>query len=147
MRPYDPKSALRLVKDAMRSKPTVEVKGLLKADGKPVYEAAKRADTLCVLLLGFVHGTAVLPDDFDTVERSAKGLKAHVRPDGGVYLGAFQTPHDPAGVVVVYGDPLMEMQDAIRASLVFRKGVQAQMETFDSHKSLGPFAAQPEPSA
>jgi hypothetical protein len=135
---YDPKSAAQAFRQATRPSGSPV--------GAPVNQAYSRADrpqTLCILLLGFVAGTAVLPDDFDNVERTATALKAHVRPDGGVYLGAYQAPRDAAGVVVVFGDPLMEQKEAMQSSIVFRGKLLAQMDRFDAAKALGPFAPQP----
>jgi hypothetical protein len=139
--PYDPKSALKLVRDALKAKPT-KPKGLLDGFGAPTaYEASERPRTFCFLLSAFAGDTAVMPDDFDTVPKSAKGIKEHVRPDGAVFLGLFETPNGRDQGVVVFGDPLMDLQDAISASLAFRGKVLSQMDTFDRHKNLGPFAA------
>lgn len=113
---------------------------MLVEDGQPLTEIRHGPATLCLLLRGFAEQGTVLPDDFDTVERSASGLKGHVRPDGGVYLGAFETKHDPAGVVVVFGDPELDSRDALRAAAVFRARLDQQL-AFDAHQQLGPFAA------
>lgn len=138
---YDPRSALRMFRKAKQDGTAiaVEASGLVDASGTPAAAPVTRPQTLCVLLVGFVFGTSVLPDDFDRVEKSAGALKAHTRPDGGVFLGAFEMPHDPAGVVVVFGDPLMEMRDVIAASQRFRADLLEQMQHFDAAKALGPF--------
>jgi len=146
--PYDPRGALTVVQDAIRRNTPV----IHGEDGRPMggglvdeegnaYAPQVRPETVCFLLVQWCAGLAVIPDDFHNVPKTAGGLREHVRPDGGVYLGLFETPADPAGAVVVYGDPLMDIKDAMRRSLQYRAKVLAQLDTFDRHHALGPFAA------
>jgi len=144
MSDYDPKSALKIFANHARAQRAVN--RLTIGASKDPYEGRQKAETLCVLLASFVNGSAVLPDDFDTVEKTGKGLKAHVRPDGGVFVGAFELPHDPTSVIVVYGDPLMDGKEAVYASLSFRRLLRQQLE-LEEKKVLGPFATPDPPTA
>jgi hypothetical protein len=123
---YDPTAALQaLIKGAT---PTISDGPLVPKTGVTVTE---RPATLCFLLLQFTTPNNSLPEDFFNLPRekgkSGAALKAHVRPDGGVFLGAFEAPTDPAGVVVVFGDPLMRESEAVQVSREYRTMVTKQI--------------------
>ena len=111
------------------------------AFGDPVYKQVTAPETCCILLLAFTKGAKMVPDDFYAVEKSGAALKAYVRPDGGVYLGAFQAPGESDGVVVVYGDPAMSQADAQRAAMQYRRVLVERYEAELALGELGPFAA------
>lgn len=130
---YDPTNALKALVRAGRqvSRPSMTSGGELQAAGKPLYETQPRPDTLCFLLLQFTTPNNSLPEDFYNIPRekgkSSAALKAHVRPDGGVFVGAFEAPDDPAGVVIVFGDPLMSENEAVKMSQQYRKQVTQEI--------------------
>ena len=111
------------------------------AFGNPVFQTAKVPDTCAILLLAFTKGAKIVPDDFHAVEKTGKGLREYVRPDGGVYLGAFQPVGEPDGVVIVYGDPAMSQRDAQRIATQYRDQLIAKYEGELALDELGPFAA------
>ncbi len=111
----------------------------------PAYTNTPAIQPFCLHLKSWAAGTSVLPDDFDTVERSSRGLRTHIRPDGAMYLGAFEFAgdEDGLGVIVVYGDPKMPIEEGREHARRFRHQLFKQMDDFDAHKSLGPFAGKP----
>lgn len=122
---YDPRSAIRVLQGTIakqeRSRVRIPKKGEILTHKGEAYTPVTRPATFCFLLLAWVAGTCELPADFAAVEKTAKGLQAHIRPDGATYLGTFELPNDPASCVVMYGDPLMNARDAIELSLGFRQ--------------------------
>lgn len=125
---YDPRSALNVIRGAIKENERTRVripKGgeVLTAKGD-AYKPVKRPETLCFWLKDFVAKATGMPADFADVLRTSAGLKDHTRPDGGVFHGLFEYPHDASSTVVVFGDPLMEMPEAIRMSLLFRERLQ-----------------------
>lgn len=124
--PYDPTSALRVVRDALRAQSKgTDPSGLLDEHGDPVYTVSARPETLCLLLKAFTDDAGALPEDFKDVPHTAAGIRTHERPDGGVYIGAFDAPKDDLGVVLVYGDPAMSIERAVNYSLAFRKKLRS----------------------
>lgn len=122
MSDYNPLTALKIVRDALKTASApAESKGLLNEHGEPVYTVTKKPDVLCVLLRAFTDAEGELPPDFADVEKSAHGIKTHERPDGGAFLGAFDSKDDTLGVVLVYGDPLMPVEKAAQYAQSFRK--------------------------
>jgi hypothetical protein len=122
MSEYNPMSALRVVRDAMKAQSKgTDPSGLLDEHGDPIYQVSKRPETLCILLKAFTDDQASLPPDFAEVEHSASGIRGHERPDGGCFVGAFDAPGDELGVVLVYGDPAMTVERAVNYSLAFRR--------------------------
>ena len=119
MADYDPKSVLPAFRKAGLGMPRVTAK---KAE--PTYSIKPGPATLCFPLMAFVMSAPALPDDFHNVTRSSDGLKSYVRPDGGVFLGLFELPNDPQSTIVVFGDPLMELAEAKRVSIQFRRRLQ-----------------------
>jgi hypothetical protein len=130
---YDPTSALKAVRDALKQYEPSPARGrLLGPDEKPIgqpiapaYEMKEGPAVLCFLLREWAEGQCALPDDFDDLPKSGKALKEHVRPDGGVYLGAFDSQGDPLGVIIMFGDPALPLRQAIDLSLEFRAHVHA----------------------
>ncbi len=89
---------------------------------QPAYAHTTVIQPFCLHLKSFADGTALLPPDFDTVERSSKGIRAHIRPDGAMFLGVFEFTPDPGnvGAIAVYGDPLMSISDGHEHARRFR---------------------------
>lgn len=129
-RPYDPRSALIgrrngiLMMERQKRREAVP-QGLVDATGESLPSTATetRPATCCVLLLAFMNQHPMVPEDFHNVPRTRKGIEEYVRPDGGVYLGAFELPKDPFGTVLVWGDPNMTREQAAAASLAYRQKV------------------------
>ena len=124
---YDPRAAVKALLDtAQRNAPKImsaNVPGLVDERGES-YAKPERApvEGLCVLVSSLEDGSAVLPDDFDTVAMTKQALKEHVRPDGAVCLGFFGNSYDDA--VIVYGDPLTSEAQTKRIVLSFWKQVK-----------------------
>jgi hypothetical protein len=115
-------------------------KGLVSVHGdllSPVTDVGPQ--TCCVLLMALTAKAPMVPDDFHNVTITKAGLEAYVRPDGAIYLGAFELPNDPYGTVCVWGDPAMSFQQAAAASIAYRR------KLLDHHmgSDLGPFSASP----
>lgn len=129
-RTYDPRSAFLGMKAGMKalakkSKKDAPHKGLISVSGEDLVPTVSTGPaTCCVLLLAFAKGAPMVPDDFHNVPRTKEGIEAYVRPDGGIYLGAYELPNDPGGVVLVWGDPAMSQEQAVAASLAYRKKLQ-----------------------
>jgi hypothetical protein len=124
---YDPRKAFlgmkagmkQLAKQAKREEVPM---GLVGTDGSALTPSVSTAPaTCCVLLLALAHRSPMVPDDFHNVPRTKAGIESYVRPDGAIYLGAYELPNDPGGVVLVYGDPAMTQEQAVAASLAYRK--------------------------
>ena len=144
-KPYTPMGVLNLLKSKGVAVPVGKDFGkkanLVDAGGVPIYERPAVPETCCLLLLAFMNGSNMVPDDFHAIEKSGVGLKAYVRPDGGVYLGAFQAPQEPDGVVIVYGDPAMTTAQAGKIAMHYRARLIEQYEGTQALTELGPFAA------
>lgn len=136
----------------------MNVLGMLKSKGvhvpvgkdfgkpiKPLLDAAgdvvKVPETCAILLLAFTNGSSMIPDDFTGLEKSGRALRAYVRPDGGVFLGAFQARGEPDGVVVVFGDPAMSQGAAQRVAMTYRERLMELYAGHEAHAQLGPFGA------
>lgn len=109
------------------------------AAGVPVYEKSRVPEPCCILLLAFTKGSRMVPDDFHNVEKSGAALKRYVRPDGGVFLGAFQAHGESDGVVVVFGDPAMSTGAAQKLAMQYRERLMAQYAGEQAMAELGPF--------
>lgn len=140
---YDPRSAYlglqqglkTLQSQATAAQPPV---GLIDVHGAPVSAQVDTAPkTCCVLLMAFMHRHPMVPDDFHNVPRTKAGIEAYVRPDGAIYLGAYELPKDPFGTVLVWGDPALTQAQVAAASIAYRKKV------VDTAMGLGPFSATP----
>lgn len=128
-RTYDPRSAFLGMKAGMKAlaKKTKKEspKGLITVSGEALNPTVSTGPaTCCVLLLAFAKDAPMVPDDFHNVPRTKEGIESYVRPDGGIYLGAYELPNDPGGVVLVWGDPAMTQEQAVAASLAYRKKLQ-----------------------
>lgn len=141
---YDPRRALLGMREGMkqlkaRQKAERAPSGLVDANGQMVAAPteAPKPSTYCFLLLAFAHGSPMMAEDFHNVPKNGAGLKAHTRPDGGVYLGTFELPKDPGGAVVVFGDPDMSREEAAASSLAFRQ----QFLDFVQHQQIIPTAS------
>ncbi len=91
-----------------------------------------------VLLKSFTDGGPV-PDDFKALPKTSTALKAHVRPDGGVYKGAFDLEGGKDSVVLMYGPKNLTPQRAERIAAMERLALTKRHQSF----TLGQFAAQP----
>jgi hypothetical protein len=131
---YDPRSAVKaLLADAKQNQPKIvssNVPGLVKSSGEAYQVTKPPIEGLCITVASIEDGSAQLPPDFADVPMTRDGLKAHVRPDGGVCLGFFgMTPTD---AVIVYGDPGMSREQAKRIVLSFWQ--QAKLGPFGGPK-------------
>lgn len=122
---YDPKSAIRATRQAFKEalgKPSPAENAMADVvDQKGnAYIVRQKPETLCFFLLEWLSGALkTMPEDMKGIASSAQALRAIRRPDGGIYLGLYsggQVGDD----VVVYGDPLMEHDQVIRAVHAFR---------------------------
>ena len=142
--PYSPMGVLGMLKKKGVPVPVGKDFGkkasLVDKAGTPVYEKVTVPETCPVLLLAFTQGSKLVPDDFHNVEKTGKALRAYVRPDGGVYLGAFQPYGEPDGVVVVFGDPAMSQAEAQKIALHYRDRLIQQYAGEQALKELGPFS-------
>jgi hypothetical protein len=130
MSKYNPKRALKLLKSAMQERKAERAStgGLVNMVGKE-YAPRRKAEVVCFFLLEWLGGglDEYLPDDMKRAMICAanvpigEALRRHERPDGGVYIGSFELPDAPGSMVVVFGDPLMERQEAIVMTHQFRK--------------------------
>lgn len=98
---------------------------------------------VCVVLLkSFTDGVRdVVPDDFHAL-RTGKQLQEHVRPDGAIYLGAFELQNTPDSVCLVYGPASMQSEKAERLATLERPALMRRHDL----AQLGPFAAAPDTS-
>ena len=141
---YDPKSAYLGMRAGMKAlakqaKRDEVPSGLVMASGEQYTPTVTRgADTCCILLLAFAKRAAMVPDDFHNVPRTKDGISAYVRPDGGVYHGAYELPNDPGGVVLVWGDPAMSQEQAVKASLAYRRKLHETMELYSGTRISAP---------
>lgn len=126
-RTYDPRSAFLGMRSglkalAKKAKREERPSGLVTAKGEVIESVVSTGPaTCCVLLLAFAKSAPMVPDDFHNVPRTKEGIESYVRPDGGIYLGSYELPNDPGGVVLVWGDPAMSQEQAAAASLAYRK--------------------------
>ena len=111
------------------------------ASGVPVYEKVKAIETCAILLLAFTKGAKMVPGDFHNVPKTGAALKTYVRPDGGVFLGAFQAHGESDGVIVVFGDPMMSTGAAQKVAMQYRARLREQYAGEVALDELGPFAA------
>lgn len=145
-RTYDPRTAFLGMRTGLKqltakAKRADAPRGLVNLSGDITTPAISTGPaTCCVLLLAFAKDAPMVPDDFKNVPRTKDGIANYVRPDGGVYLGAFELPHDPGGVVLVWGDPAMSQEQAVKASLAYRRKLH---ETMELHSGLRTSAPSP----
>jgi hypothetical protein len=113
---YDPKSALKRFTEAggLKGRPVGKRVG-------PAYDIKARSPFLCFPLMAWLDKNDALPQDIKDLPTSSKALKEHVRPDGGVYLGAFELPDDSGSTVIVFGEATTRHEDAKNASILFRQ--------------------------
>lgn len=105
---------------------------------KPLQLSTTTGPIPCAVLLRSLTEKGPIPDDF-TALQSAAAIKSHIRPDGAVYLGAFEVQGDRSSVVLVYGPATMSTEDAERVAIAERPALTARHESF----LLGPFAQRP----
>lgn len=139
MSDYNPLKAIRGATKAMNHR--------LREEGHVVQTGDSLATTThteaapcCILLRSLTDGGPV-PDDFNRLKLSGASLKEHVRPDGGVYLGAFEVQGQKDSLVIVYG-PLRLKDKAERLSILERPALVARHRT----AALGPFAQPMRPA-
>ena len=80
---------------------------------------------LCFPLAAFAGYSPDLPSDFSLVERTAKGLQSHIRPDGAVFLGLHEVQGEPETGVVVFGPSDTPSGVAVSVSQQYRQEVHA----------------------
>lgn len=137
---YSPLKALKHARRAMDStvrKVSPTISGIapqlsVSSSGQPVP---------CALYLqSLLDGVGSVPDDFTALPKTSAAIKGHIRPDGAVYLGAFELQGDRSSVVLVYGPPMM---DPIRAEQIATLERPALIRRHQAAK-LGPFG-NPQP--
>ncbi len=97
----------------------------------------KRADTVCVLLKMLTDDGPVPPDIKGLF--SATAIKNHVREDGGIFRGAYELPHEPESVVLVWADPSVSDERCLIMANMERPALERRYTQW----TLGPFAAVP----
>lgn len=145
---YSPMRVLRMLKHhgvpvpvgARTVSPMADTSG--DSGGRPAASPSASPAACALLLLAFMNGSSMVPDDFSAVGKTADELRSYVRPDGGVYLGAFEVVDDPGGVVVVFGDPAMSRAEAQDIALHYRAQLVSRYE-----ESRATAASVPEPVA
>lgn len=143
--PYTPMNVLNMLKAKGVPVPLGRsfgpvTKQIVDAAGDPTMRPAPIPETCCILLLAFTQGSTMIPDDFAGLEKSGRALRDYTRPDGGVFLGAFQPKGEPDGVVVVFGDPAMSQGAAQKLAMTYRARLIEQFEGHQAQQDLGPFS-------
>lgn len=95
-----------------------------------------------ILLRSFTDGGPV-PDDFTGLPKTSAALKAHVRPDGAIYKGAYQSQGVPESVVLVYGPKNLTDARAEEIASIERHALVTRHAT----AALGSFARHPHRSS
>ncbi len=112
------------------------------ATERPLTLTTNTAPIPCaVLLKSFTDGGPV-PDDFKALPKTAAALKAHVRPDGAVYKGAYELAGTPDSVVLMFGPKNLTAHRAERIAAMERLALTKRHQSF----TLGQFASQPSSS-
>lgn len=139
MSEYNPLRSLTRLRKEMQSK--IAESGELVIPGstvdQPLISVQRKADVVCVLLKTLTEGGPI-PDDLKGL-RTSMAIRAHTRPDGGVYCGAYELQGQPESVVLVYGDPTLTDAQAERCASLERPALARR----HSDWKLGPFAASP----
>ncbi len=134
-RDYSPIEGLRRARKAMDSYSQKHT----PATERPLTLSTNKATLPCTILLkSFTEGGPV-PDDFKALPRTAAAIKAHVRPDGAVYKGAFELQGTPDSVVLVFGPKNLTAHRAERIAAMERLDLMKR----DASYRLGPYAAKP----
>lgn len=135
---YDPRKAIRHATKAMNQ--FVRQNGPRLGMTEPVYTAASGIGP-CVVLLRSITERGPVPDDMQNLT-TGQAIKAHVRSDGAVFIGAFELQGDRESVVLVWGDPAMKPEQAERLATLERPELIRRQHLH----ALGPFAAHPKPT-
>lgn len=136
---YDPKRAIRGATKAMNSYTSKHT----PPSERPLTLSSNGAPVPCAVLLRSFTENGPVPDDFKGLPKTSAALKAHVRPDGAVYIGAFQSQGAKDSVVLVYGPAKLTEKRAEEISCLERRALIKRHESF----LLGPFAAPLSPRA
>lgn len=115
---YDPKSVFKVLKKAGRP-----VRPVGKKVG-PAYDLKQRPPAFCFPLQAWIDKHEALPEDIRALPLVSGALRGHVRPDGSVYCGAYELPNQPQSTIIVFGDALLSHEDAIAASVEFRRRLE-----------------------
>ncbi len=83
----------------------------------------------CAVLLRSLTEGGPVPDDFTALPKTAAAFKAHVRPDGAVYKGAFELQGRRGSVVLVWGPTAMSLQRAEQVATVERMVLEKRHES------------------
>lgn len=86
---------------------------------------------LCFPFSAFLTGSG-LPKDVQTLPKTSDALRTHVRPDGAVFLGLFETPGHPETGVIVFGDAETPSNIRMAVSCQYRDDVMAEAAAFAS---------------
>jgi hypothetical protein len=146
---YDPRDAIKRATRSMNSyvkkheRPVQLLTDKANPGDAPLTTTATEPGVCVVLLKSITEGLArVVPDDFQSI-RSADDIKAHVRPDGAVFLGAYELQNTPESLCLVYGPASLLPEKAERLATLERPALMRRHE--QAH--LGPFAAPTQPIA
>lgn len=135
---YNPIASLRGLRKEMQR--GISAAGEPILPGTPVeapFAVLRKADTVCVLLKMLTDDGPV-PDDIRGLLTGA-ALRSHVRADGAVYRGAFETQGAPDSVVLVWADPSVSDERCLLMANMERPALERRYHDW----TLGPFAATP----
>jgi hypothetical protein len=136
---YDPRSAMRPAIKGLRR----YVEKHTPASERTLHLSTADRPTPCAVLLRSLTDNGPVPDDFTAIPKTAAGFKAHVRPDGAVYKGAFELQGQRGSVVLVWGPADMTVQRAEQVATIERRALEKRHES----STLGVFAANPSTNA
>jgi hypothetical protein len=142
---YDPRDAIKRTTRAMNSYVKKHERPIqLHSDtnvGDVALTSTATEPGVCVILLKSLTEDirTVVPDDFHPL-RTALALQEHVRPDGAVFLGAYELQNTPDSLCLVYGPASLLPEKAERLATLERPALMRRHE----QARLGPFAAAPD---
>lgn len=149
MSQYDPRDAIKRATRSMNSyvkkheRPVQLLTDKANPGDVPLTSVATEPGVCVVLLKSLTEGlSTVVPEDFHAL-RSADSIQSHVRPDGAVYLGAFELQNTPESLCLVYGPASLLPEKAERLATLERPALMRRHE----QARMGPFAATPTPTA
>jgi hypothetical protein len=137
---YSPLDAIKRTTRAMNSymqkheRPALQLHDT-KQDVGDVTLVATEPGVCVVLLKSLTEGHKIVPDDLQTL-RTGTAIKNHTRPDGAVYLGAFDLQNTPESTVLVYGPASLAPEKVERLATLERPALMRRHAMAD----LGPFA-------
>ncbi len=132
---FDPKKSVRKATQAMNSYTRKHSQG-----ERPLELSTNTLPVPCAVLLKSFTDNGPVPPDFVALPRTSAALKAHVRPDGAIYKGAYQVQGDPDSVVLMYGPKNLTEKRAAEIANLERLALKRRHEA----KQLGQFARNPD---